>query len=347
MYKIKTMEKDQFIKLLSKKLSKEISASEQELLKQALQNEDYRILANQIEAYFTKQNKISSSVMQLDKTWAKIADAEKGSLANNFNFSTHKQSLFASALFRAAAIITVVLGIGLVAYYFSNRTDKTLLAAADQKIFKVLEDGTRVWLNKQSSIVYNAEFGKYQREITLKGEAYFDVVKNAAAPLIIHAGEATNGIDIEVKGTAFNVNAYLENEGIEVALVRGSIAVTDRQNLKNSVLLKPNDKLVFANSSISQNQSTFKIVTLKPELILREASWAADTLVFHKERLVDLAPKLAKKYDLKIEIQSEKLKEKRFSGTFVNETIYQALEALKLSYPLTYTVDKQLVIIKD
>lgn len=341
------MEKDQFIQLLSKKLSKGISDSEQERLGQALQNVEYQMLANQIEAYFVKQDTVSSMIRPLDATWAKIAEAEKNGLANDFDFSAPKQSLFASALFRFAAIIAIVLGIGLVTYYFSNRTDTNLLAAKDQKIFKVLEDGTRIWLNKQSSIVYSQDFGKHQREITLKGEAYFDVVKNSAIPLVIHAGEPSGGIDIEVKGTAFNVNAYQENEGIEVALVRGSIAVTDRKNAKNSVLLKPNDKLVFANSSTSQNQHAFKIITLKPELILKETSWAADTLVFHKERLVDLAPKLAKKYDLKIEIYSEKLKEKRFSGTFINETIYQALEALKLSYPLTYTVDKQLVIIKD
>lgn len=341
------MEKDQFIHLLSKKLSKQISDSEQKLLEQALQNEEYRMLAIQIEAYFVKRDRVSPIIIPLDTTWTKIAEAEKNGLRNNFDFSAPKQNLFASALFRAAAIITVILGVGWVSYYFSKSADTKLLAATDQMIFKVLEDGTRVWLNKQSSIVYNPEFGKRQREITLKGEAYFDVVKNSAVPLVIHAGEPTNGIDIEVKGTAFNVNAYQENEGIEVALLRGSIAVTDRKNAKNSVLLKPNDKLVFANSSISQHQSAFNIVTLKPELILREASWAADTLVFHKERLVDLAPKLAKKYDLKIEIQSEKLKEKRFSGSFINETIYQALEALKLSYPLTYTVDKQLVIIKE
>ena len=341
------MEKDQFIQLLSKKLSKEISTNEQEHLDQALRNKEYRMLADQVAAYFVNQHRVSSIDTPLAVTWAKIAAAEKNGLAGNFDFAAPQPSLFASTLFRVAAIVTVVLGIALTGYYFSDRTATHLLASNDQKTLKVMEDGTRIWLNKQSSITYNEEFGKHQREITLTGEAYFDVVKNTAVPLVIHAGGSSKGIDIEVKGTAFNVNAYQENEGIAVALVSGSIAVTDRQNAENSVLLKPNDKLVFANSSISQNQNTFKIITLKPELILREASWAADTLVFHKERLVDLAPKLAKKYDLKIEIHSEQLKEKRFSGKFISETIDQALEALKLSYPLTYTIDKRLVIIKD
>ncbi|MNK06796.1 fec operon regulator FecR [compost metagenome] len=341
------MEKEKFILLLSKKLSKEISASEQAHLEQALQHETYRVLAHEMENYFVEKKDVDIILPPIDATWQKIAEAENNAVAPRFDFSAPKRTLFSYALVRVAAIVTLVLGIGLVAYHFSNRSQTTLFTATDHKIFKILDDGTRIWLNKESSITYNENFGKHQREITLQGEAYFDVVKNAVVPLIVHVGAPEKGIDIEVKGTAFNVNAYPKNSGIAVALLRGSIAVTDRQNVKNSVLLKPNDKLVFVNQAALTNQNRFQIVALKPELMLREASWAADTLVFHKERLVDLAPKLAKKYDLKIEIRNEKLKEKRFSGTFINETIYQALEALKLSYPLTYTVDKQLVIIKN
>ncbi len=341
------MEKDKFILLLSKKLSKEISDSEQKQLSQALQNEEYRLLAIQIEHYFKEKNEIGAIVPPLDTIWQRIAKAEKDLVANKFDFSVPKQNLFSNILFRVAAILVLFLSISLVTYYLFNRTQTIALAATDQKIFKILDDGTSIWLNKQSSITYNEDFGKHQREITLKGEAYFDVVKNAAVPLIIHVGDRTDGIDIEVKGTAFNVNAYLENDGIEVALVRGFIAVTDRQNVKNSVLLKPNDKLVFNTKFAKQNLSSFRVLALKPELIFKATSWVSDTLIFNKEKLVDLAPKLEKKYNLKIEIRSEKLKEKRFSGTFTSETIYQALEALKLSYPLTYTIDKQLVTIKD
>jgi len=336
------MEKDQFILLLSKKLSKEISVTEQMQLDQALQNEAYQQLADQMELYFAEKKKLNFKG-PLEATWSRIAEAEKGTLVNGFDFSAHQQSLFSSTLFKAAAVVVVIFGIGLIGYYFANRSQTTLLATTDHKIFKVLEDGTRIWLNKQSSITYNEDFGKQQREITLTGEAYFDVVKIAAVPLIVHAGR----VNIEVKGTAFNVNAYQNNDGIEVALVRGSIAVTDSQNSKNSVLLRPNDKLVFSSQSALQNQNSFKVMVLQPELLLKETSWLADTLVFHKEKLIDLAPKLAKKYDVSIEIRSEKLKETRFSGTFTNETIDQALAALKLSYPLTYTINKQLVIIKD
>ncbi|MDQ8005901.1 MAG: DUF4974 domain-containing protein [Pedobacter sp.] len=333
------MEKDKFIKLLSKKLSGETLESEQVQLNHALENEVYQNLAAQMESYLSE--KTDGKAAPLALIWEKIDTAETHTAVNKFDFTAPKQSVFSSTLFKAAAILLAVFGVGLVGYYLFNHNQTATLAATNEKVFKVLDDGTRIWLNKKSTLSYNKDFGKERREITLDGEAYFDVVKNTAVPLIIHAG----GVDIEVKGTAFNVNAYLENSSVAVALVRGAIAVTDRKNTKNSVLLKPNDKLFFFNQSAIKG--SFNITALKPELILNEASWTADTLVFNKEKLVDLVLRLEKKYDLKIEIRSEKLKERRFSGTFTTETIHQALEALKLSYPLTYTITNRLVIIKD
>lgn len=338
------MERNQFILLLSKKLSKEIGEHEKEQLNRALQNEAYQKLATQIEAYFTQNETADNFSVQLDLTWEKIKEAEKTPAVFQFDFEKSKKSMYAVVWLRIAAILIVVFSVGVASYFFlkSNAPYQTL-ATTDQEVFKVLADGTTVWLNKQSVLTYNRDFGKQNREITLTGEAYFDVVKNAAIPLIVHAGR----INIKVKGTAFNVNAYKENDHIQVSLVRGAIVVSDQKNAKNSVLLKPNEQLIFTQKFAGPAANGFQISTLKPELIYKETSWMTDTLIFNKEKLIDLALKLEKKYNLKIEIRSEKLKEKRFSGTLINETIDQAMEALKLSYPLTYTINKQLVVIKD
>jgi len=339
------MEKDKFIELLSKRFTKEIAAGESKLLEQAIEDhESYRLLATRLEAYLDQGNNKENNTDKLAKTWQKIAQFEQGELAGRFDYRGTKQALPPNTLFKVAAILVLAFTAGLFAYQFfsKNDRDRQTLAATQQKVFKVLEDGTSVWLNKKSSISYNKVFGKNRREVYLNGEAYFDVAKNAAVPLIIHVG----AIDIEVKGTAFNVNAYPENDSIEVALVRGSISVTDRKNTQNRVVLRPNDKLFFAVKS-AQSKAAFEIVRLSQAILLRDANWMADTLTFSKEKLSELALKLEKRYEVRIEIRSEILKEKRFSGTFTNETIHQALEALKLSYPLTYTVDQRLVTIKD
>lgn len=337
------MERDKFIALLAKQFSKEISAEESKLLEDTLQrHEKYRLLAKQLETYFIERSIKETDNGQLAKTWSKIAAFEDGNRVDQFNYTAPKQSLLSSTLFKVAAILVLTFAVSLFAYQFLSRNNgNDTLFASDQKVFKVLADGTNVWLNKKSTITYNDDFGKKKREIFLEGEAYFDVVKNADVPLIIHAG----GIDIEVKGTAFNVNAYPKNNAIQVALVRGAIAVTDRQN-SNSVLLKPNDKLFFS-AKLAQSENAFQIVKLNPTVLLKDASWVADTLNFNKEKLRDLALKLEKKYDVKVEIWSDKLKEKRFTGSFSNETLDQALQALKLSYPFTYTVNQRVVVIKD
>lgn len=337
------MERDKFIALLSKKLSAEISEKELVLLNEAITtNEHYGLLANELGSYLSKVEYSNASAEQLEGIWEKIGTANNSDTADKFNYSQPKLSLLANPLFRIAAIFVMALTVGFLSYrFFSDGEDINQLTAADQKVFKVLEDGTSIWLNKKSNITYNKDFGKNKREIFLNGEAYFDVVKNADVPLIIHAGD----IDIEVKGTAFNVNAYPKNNAIQVALVRGAIAVTDRQN-SNSVLLKPNDKLFFS-AKLAQSENAFQIVKLNPTVLLKDASWVADTLTFNKEKLRDLALKLEKKYDVKVEIQSDKLKEKRFTGSFSNETLDQALQALKLSYPFTYTVNQRVVVIKD
>ncbi|MEJ7779016.1 MAG: DUF4974 domain-containing protein [Daejeonella sp.] len=129
-------------------------------------------------------------------------------------------------------------------------------------------------------------------------------------------------------------------------VLRGLIQVSDRLDSKRKVLLHPNEKLIFNNSqNIGQNK--FLVRSMKSGALLNDTKWIADTLIFNKEKLRDLTVRMEIKYDLKIEIYSEKLKDKRFSGTFTNENIQQALEALKLSYPLTYTINNRLVVIKD
>jgi transmembrane sensor len=342
------MKKEKFLKLLSRKLSGELSAANSEILDQAIENnEEYRLLASKLGHYFNDKKIPQLEIDQLNHTWERITAVEKEHFIGNFDYSAPKKSrVFHSTLFKVAAALLLFIGSGWLGYHLLNHhtnLDFNTLTATNQKIFKILDDGTKIWLNKKSSISFNKTFGKHKREIFLEGEAYFDVVKNKAVPLFIHA----KNIDIEVKGTAFNVKAYKQNPEIQVALIRGSIQVTDRLHTKHQVLLKPNEKLIFSNSASNGSQNNFQILPLKLSILLKETNWTSDTLVFYKEKLKDLVVRMEKKYDLKIEVHSEQLREKRFSGTFTNETIQQALAALKLSYPLTYTISDRLVVIKD
>ena len=338
------MKKEQFLKLLSKKLSGEISGVELEMLKQAVESSnEYRQLAGELDHYFYQHKTLSPKIDQLQHTWEMIVKTERDNSLGKFNYSLPKKTPFYyKHWLKVAAILVLLMGSGIVGYQiWKYKADQgfNTLAATNQKIFSMLDDGTKIWLNKKSTISYSKAFGKHKREIFLDGEAYFDVVKNTAIPLFIHVGN----IDVEVKGTAFTINAYRNNPEIQVALIRGSIQVTNRLNKNDKVLLKPNEKLIFLNRAIKGNQNSFLVVPMDT----KASFGTSDTLLFYKEKLKDLVLRMEKKYDLKIEIQSEQLKGKRFSGTFTDETIQQALEALQLSYPLTYTINGKLIVIKD
>lgn len=341
------MEKEKFIALLSKKLSGQLTLKEiEELDSIILQNEEYRLLAVKLENYFQQKEEKNPNTQQLSRIWEMIEISEAEDVETKFNHLQPKSiSLGFKNLLKVAAVLVVLIGTSFLSYKLLNGNtvdDFETVTTTNGKTFKMLDDGTKIWLNKNSELSYNTAFGKNKREIILKGEAYFDVAKNNAVPLFIQAGN----IDIEVKGTVFNVNAYQDADDIEVALVRGLIQVTDRLDSKRTVLLHPNEKFTL-NHAKNDNKYSFLVKPIDAEILLKETSWIADTLNFNKEKLVSLVVKMEKKFDVKISIQSENLKEKCFSGMFVNENVQQALEALKLSYPLTYTINNRLVVIRD
>ena len=221
----------------------------------------------------------------------------------------------------------------------------------------VLPDGTQVWLNASSKLDYTKDYGYKIREVTLSGEAYFDVVKNAEKPFIIH----TSKMDIKVLGTAFNVKCYPGEKTTETSLVRGSIEVTmkDRQE---KIMLKPNEKLIINNEEIKQDKKTESVkqaqsVIQKPIILLShltllqkdntiiETAWVQNRFVFVSETFEDVALKMERWYSVHIEFANETVKTARLTGNFEKETIVEALNALQLTTKFSYTIKNNIVII--
>lgn len=132
-------------------------------------------------------------------------------------------------LLRVAAVILVMFLVG--GYIYVRKMEEIRLAnnivtvPVGQRVNLQLPDGTSVWLNASSEIIYPAYFSGSTREIHLNGEAYFEVEHNASKPFIVH----TETFDIKVLGTKFNVEAYKGMEGFTTALMEGSVEVTDRK----------------------------------------------------------------------------------------------------------------------
>jgi len=221
----------------------------------------------------------------------------------------------------------------------------------------VLPDGTKVWLNAGSEMTYGKDYGTDLREVNLTGEAYFDVVKNVNKPFIIHAGN----INIRVLGTAFNVRCYPDEKNTETSLVRGSLEITMKGS-KEKYLLKPFEKLTVSNNPVmdakanisaglpdgAQPKSEFKLGRLSilpQDSSIVETSWVNNRLVFRSETFEEVALKMERWYAVSIIIKDDKLKIKKLTGVFENETVDQALGAIQLTTPFSFSYTNEQIII--
>jgi transmembrane sensor len=211
----------------------------------------------------------------------------------------------------------------------------------------VLPDGTTVWLNAGSVLTYPPSFYSPNREVTLDGEAFFDVVKDPAHPFIVHA----SNMNIKVLGTSFNVKAYSRDKTIETTLIKGAVEIS-RKDAPNAprILLRPNEKLIFHALPPTRSQETpvtgtVEVAALKPykgpdDVI--ETAWIRNRLEFRGDSFEDLASKMERWYNVRISFAVDSMRQDpqyRFTGSFEKESVSEALDALKLTAKFNYKID--------
>jgi transmembrane sensor len=275
-------------------------------------------------------------------------------------------------LLRIAAVLLLIYGVGITYLHLQikdNQEYNEIFTRRGEKSQLVLSDGTKIWINSDSHIRYPTSMNKNRVVVNLDGEAYFDVAKVKGRKFVVNASD----LDITALGTSFNVKAYKADGIIETTLEEGKVRITgDRHNttLKSPLILLPNQRITIYTQQVTSqikpdNQSSVgvdnpldKSGTLieKPEkkdVIIQDqinttiyTSWKDGNLQFRKEKFADLALLLERWYDVKILITDEELKEWQYTGTFDKETIEQALTALSMSMPFSYSINKNCVIIE-
>lgn len=189
--------------------------------------------------------------------------------------------------------------------------------------YVILPDGTKVWLNAESSLRYDVPFIQKNRKIYLKGEAFFNVTENKKSPFIINAANTF----IEVTGTRFNVKAYPEEDIVSVALLEGSVKFQAENNKKESseINMKTGDFY-----TVKKGTRNLQKVLVN---IDKQIAWHNNILVLDETPLEEVAILLERWYGVKVIIKNEELKKYKFSTTFENEPLNRVLELLELSSP--------------
>jgi transmembrane sensor len=235
-----------------------------------------------------------------------------------------------------------------------------LTAGRGARKFAKLPDGSRLWLNAGSRIVLAAGFHYDKRELTLEGEAFFEVEHDEQHPFIIHTG----ALDVRVLGTSLNVRAYPGEPTMETTLIEGRAEIGLAGNPQSSILLHPNEKVVIPNdgataalpagnnvladsvrenANLPLNYVRRPIVPDRTDGTIAETSWTKNRLVFRNETLAGMSTRLERWYNVKILFDDNKYQQDTLSVTFPDEPIGDIMHALQVNSGLQYRIVKDTV----
>ena len=335
-----------FFDLLSLKLSGDATESQLAEISTMLKaNPSLQFLYDQmIEPVYCEKEAASKADQAYATHYVKMQLAGMFDSANNQNLEPEleKPTGFSK---RKLAFIGIAAGIFTIFFInYSLRLDKSVTkqtnnAFVNEVVTKrgskssiKLPDGTIVRLNTDSRLTYlNFTAGK-NREVTLIGEAYFDVAHDSSRPFIIHTGK----INIKVLGTSFNVRNYPQDKELETSLIKGKIEVSLESRPEDIITLKPIDNKVVLTS----------ITYLRHDSLVAETSWLNDKMVFVNQPLDKIAIELERKYAITVSFKDEKVKKYRYTGVFENVSLEKVFQLIKYSKNINYKIDDKNIVIE-
>lgn len=254
-----------------------------------------------------------------------------------------KQSYKWYRTWSVAAVAVVLLGLITVTAYWqgsrqiqSNFSDIVVEAPLGSKTKLTLPDGSTVWLNAGSKMVYSQGFGVSDRRLAFQGEGYFEVEKNGEMPFLVQ----THDVNVTVVGTKFNFRNYPEDEEAVVELLEGKVALENQLKEEAVRYLSPNEKMVLHKATGEMDITSAKV---------KEATlWTENILLFDEDLLPDIVRELERSYHVQIEIENEDLKQTRFYGQFnlLEQTIYDVLDMLSETGKLKYHEEGKVIYLK-
>lgn len=346
------------ISFLSGNISPEERSRLEHLLKDSAENQQ---LFNEIKLSWDASGSYSNSQTHsaTHHSWDKIKN--KLTTDNEITGKIYESRPIIYRLMKTAALWLLLISIGAGATWFlmkpsaNARLNQLCIISTPlgSKSHMVLPDGTDVWLNAGTTLKYPGTFSATQRDIYLSGEAYFKVTTNSKWPFVVH----TPDLNIKALGTSFNVKAYPTEKVVTTTLVEGMVKL-ESEARKFSYTLKPKQEVVFNKEAVTRTpENTEKrIVPVQmdnnrlnnqEEVLVKQdvdtettTSWKDKRWIISGEPVENLSIMLERRYNIKVNIRSEELKEYKFTGTIENETLEQVLKYLSFTIPVKYTLSK-------
>lgn len=214
----------------------------------------------------------------------------------------------------------------------------TLIVPYGKRSEILLSDGSKVWLNSGSKLVFPASFNGDRREVFLEGEGIFEVAHNKEKPFIVKS----NNHEVEVLGTVFNISNYPDEGAIKTVLKSGSVQLNYKNDSffasKKGIKITPGTMAVF-----SKNEKNIKTSTVAIE---KYFSWREGIFMFENDSFNTIAKKISRYYNVEITIEDKSLANELFSGHLdVKESVDQVLKTIQLTTDFDYNLNNNSIMI--
>ncbi len=229
---------------------------------------------------------------------------------------------------QAAALLFLPLLVATITLVFSNRgTERYVEMATNPGMTTcvTLPDSTRVWLNSESRIKYPSRFGRTRR-VELQGEAYFEVERTEGRRFVV---ETCTGVQVEVLGTRFNVDAY-DPQAVSATLVSGSVAFNydDAAGEISRMTLKPGQRAVYTAAT--------RTALLREVDTDTYTAWKDGRILFRQTSLDEVLRVLSRRFNVEFQVRDPKLLGQHFTGVFVHQRLDRVLEHFAVSSGIHY-----------
>lgn len=236
-------------------------------------------------------------------------------------------------LFIIASSLIVVCLLGYVGYheYAGNMRELiTKTAPFGRKSMMTLSDGSKVFLNAGSSISFPRTFDNSIREVTLEGEAFFEVTPNPQQPFVVRTGEVVT----RVLGTSFNVMAFDDND-ISITVATGRVQVF--QYLERTGFLSEPSEYIVLDPSQQATYQDHRFLVSKVD-VKKSIAWRDNTLRFDETPMSVVAATLERWYDVKIAFDNADIVNCRINGKFKDQRLEEVLKSIRYMYNIEYEI---------
>lgn len=276
---------------------------------------------------------------QSSAAWNKVSSRIT---APEITFIQHKKDRKEAftVFYKYAAILVIALLVASVGYYFGFRNQtyeiySEVISSEKQVVNEyLLPDGSSVALNSRSKLIFPKHFKSDLREVTVEGEAFFDVKPDPEKPFVINAGNA----QVRVLGTSFNVNANPETNNVEVIVATGKVQVTTKYTKETTaagreVFLLPGEKVTLFGKENRLEKST--------NLDRNYLAWKTQDLIFDEMPLHDVIECLEKVYHVDIQVADPEINELLLKAHFDKKPIDFVLNVIRLTFNLDLSVENE------